>query len=200
MERFDAYTLYKLIFNSWHRKTEKKIIQAWENGEGEPLQASNFRDKTSIVGLLQNLIMPIITEGEISYDGGVYLRPLQSGWQNMLTECNDYVSNPKHWQPFWIFRGKISELLFYYYPGGPYLNKKYKTLIEKQFDENEIPSLLNAMQRLTENLEKGRQAIISPDQAKLLLRAKSAFGELMIGELGFEIKLKDVTIPMIDNK
>jgi hypothetical protein len=178
LERYDAFTLYRLARQAWEVDEEK--LQAWESGSGDPLRLGIFHD--DLQWRVMDLILPRVCSLQMGPECRFYVTPPITGWKTILQGWRSYVTAPISWGPFVEYVGGIRELLAYEYPRNRQLNARFQEDL-RQFKGEELSRLFRILCKLVSAARSQRAAELSASDVQLVKRAVVFVGDAWIGSI-----------------
>ncbi|HEX5732338.1 MAG TPA: hypothetical protein VF131_05850 [Blastocatellia bacterium] len=183
LEKYNAFRIYELASKTWHLSLKqsgvtKEQIEIWEQGSGDPLRLRYgfYRD-------MLNLVLPRITTLQMDPDEYYYVKPPRPDWRAVLSNCNNYITEPTSWGLFAEYTKGIQDVLYYSDYGGGYLNSQFQDRLIS-FNTKEVKELRYSLGELINSNSGKRQARMTPERVALIKRLQEVAGELEVGSRG----------------
>jgi hypothetical protein len=197
LEEYSAMQLYYFAMKSWKLTLEEKgitqeEIAAWESGKGKNLP---FVYDVCLDEAILNLVLPKVSNLLFEEDGRLVMSPPCHGWKDVLKGWKTFLTSPVKWGHFAIYPANWPDLLWLYQSHDfSCFNIKYRNTILENFGENEIGELINTISEVTESLIGNKFSHIKEKEIAILRKMQHAFGNMQIGTLDRQWKLKNLSL------
>lgn len=195
LEKYDALTLYQFAKQAWQLQTGsprnwRRRIDTWEQAKGKALPLGYG---VSIDASIFRLVLPRITSLRMDSEGILYVNPPESGWQKVLEDWHDFISNSIDWQ-FAEYIGDIKRfLLFESSMTIGVFNSRFANRFSS-FTQEEVVAL-NRLLRFGFLFDRDRPIELTRADAILLKHAKEVLGDLEICHDGDVNPIGDIELP-----
>lgn len=206
LEEFDALTLYETARDAWCKECalELTILEPWEDGVGPPMEfyPGKFFENTLAQQLL-NLVLPIVIRLHIGISRysvhSLLMEPPKPGWRDQLKACTNFIRQPRRWDCWIAYEGSLEHLLLYsepspYSPRG-FLNVHFRDRVSSLFSEEELNDLLDVIIEWDHVRRTTKQLVLLRGQLAILLRAREAIGDLMVGTPVESWRIDSIPLP-----
>jgi hypothetical protein len=199
LERYDAFTLYKLARHDWKIRTSKENedrLSAWEKGGIEVLGLRGH-DEYLCEMILKMLLPRFCNLRLYLHQGSVeqYVTcPHDVQWQNEMRSWNTYISEPIRWEIYAEYSGEFVDnytyplgatnwgtWLYYAYSNQEFLNSRYSERLEGKFSDPELRSMPGIFTALIDSKRYQRRVPHFPGTEELFARIIDTVGDLNIG-------------------
>jgi len=182
LENYSAFDLFRLAKTCWpyhFRDVEgaKTLLPPWERGEGRSIWAGDSYSQ-DVSSVIFEFILPKVTSIVVGANGNYFVRPLGSGWQDVLRSWRSFVRDGMSWPVFAEYLQPHANI-FYDTSSSKFLNKKFEDRF-RDFDLAEIKTFPSLLDRLTSARRGFRSVQFERSEIDLLLKLLASNGDLVV--------------------